>query len=427
MLVSASMSLRQRLIHDLGKPWEVILWLLALAAPSILVTIFVRPPGSRPWLMRLAVYLPVVLLLASALVPSLAKSESAEEGQGVALLSTTRVGNYDVSVLKATSARDLSVWLQQQHLHQLPPAGAEAVEDYIGRGWCFAVAVLRPEGPDPATPHPIMATFPASAPVFPMQLTALAGSRTHVDLVVVADQRAEAAGFHLVACDVFDNTYKTKNERLSIQSPAVRSLLWNGCVVSHLIANLEPVQMQRDVTIELTKFSPHRDSMWTARGRNELVLTVLALGTLPLVAMATITLKGRSRPSRGAAKLMLGSAGLVLLAALGVRLLLPVIPVGASSKGGIIGRLDEGRRLDRLLNANEEKIEAGEGSMEDRILRIIHADPKLAVNELQGGLRRWECSPGNLGLRDSEGEKRLVVYDADTEETVVRVFSGPAK
>src|SRR5690606_30527449 len=115
---------------------------------------------------RFAIYLGIVLMLlaASVLLPSLNAPRGLAGDDGIAIASTQRVGNYDATVLRADDAAALSQWLADQELAPLGASEQAIVDGYIARGWCVVVARLAREGGGGATPHPLVASFPAAQP-----------------------------------------------------------------------------------------------------------------------------------------------------------------------------------------------------------------------------------------------------------------------
>lgn len=433
MLISASMSLRPWLIHDLQQPAEGILFLFAFCAAPLAALALVREPKRRRERMKLAATVSImVLLIISTLLPSLGSSGRSDAigSSGVTLLNAQQVGNYDVSVLKARSGDDLSQWLTNHGLRALPDAARPVVDSYIKDNWCFLVSVLRLSGPEPAMPHPIMATFPATAPVFPMRLTAIAGSTTRVDLTVISNTRAEADRFHLVCCDKFvksfqdtawyrTSTWNGTSHRLVIGSPAVTSLLWPDCVVSHLVSDLPPAEMTTDISLRSVPFQPYRDSFWTSRGRNELALTILTGGGVILLTALAFACRGRKLPSRRGRISLNAIAAATAISILGAYLLIPVVGVQMSAHAGMVWTFDQETEMGDLIKANADQLAAAGDDLPQRLMALVHASPVIAQNDLLGGPRRWERSPGNLGLSNMPDHHDIVMYDANCEEQYI--------
>jgi hypothetical protein len=375
------------------------------------------------------------MLIASTLFPSLGVSGRSDAigDPGVTFLNVQQVGNYDVSVLKAQSGDDLSQWLSRNGLRTLPDTARPVVDAYIKDNWCFLVAVLRLSGGQPAVPHPIMATFPAATPVFPMRLTALAGSTTRVDLTVISNTRTDADRFHVVCCDKFVFSGSSYNQTwrgitrssgrfghaLVIGSPAVTSLLWRDCVISHLVADLPPAEMTTDIPLRSLPFQPYRDSLWTARGRNELALNILSAGGVILLTALAVACRGRKLPSRRGCVSLAAIAAATAISILSVYLLIPVVGVQMSGHPGMIWTFDQEKEMGDVIQASADQLAAAGDGLPQRIMALIHANPAIAQNDLLGGPRRWERSPGNLGLCDLPNGRGIAIYDANCEESPI--------
>ena len=415
MLVSVSMALRPHFVHDLRQPWELPLGILALLALPLLAIVFTRDAAARR--QRAIEYLCVsafVALIFSCLLPSLSRAgESTVGSGGIELLSSQRVGNFSVDVLSARSADDLQAWLRQNHLRDLSAQARDIVVDYIARGWRFAVARLDVAPGIACTPHPLVFSFATKTPVFPMKLTALAGSKTHVELIVAADQRAQANGFHLAFCDKFarGSDGMTCPSGLVIAHPEVVKRLWSDCIVSKLQADLEPAAMTQDVTIGFLPFAQHRDEVYTPQGRNEVVGTIIAWGLLPTCVILAIACSGMRRPSRGAKLAILG-----VLVATGLTALVFAFSVEVRSDVNIRkhGRIADFRTAASILAAINDvalTMYADDPTLGEKVIHALQVTEDARRNELQGGDRRWERSPGNLYLTDTD---ELAVYDLDT-------------
>jgi len=140
MLISASMSLRPWLIHDLRHPWETILWVFGLffGTPLAALALFKEPYARRSKLI-LVVWFFCLLTLVGLFLPSLGVSSRSDAigDSGVTLLSVQKVGDYDTTVLKARSGDDLSQWLTHHGLRALPDTARPIVDSYIKDNWCF--------------------------------------------------------------------------------------------------------------------------------------------------------------------------------------------------------------------------------------------------------------------------------------------------
>lgn len=442
MLKSLSLCLRPRILHDLHDWWTPLAWAAALLAPVVLVLTLVRNHRRGNALLVVLALLYVVLI--GFLLPSLSTAGSAGAvGVGVEVKAFERVGNYEVSVLRVRDARVLSSWLEENGFQPLDAKAVEVAEDYIARKWCFVVARLVREVGGAANPHPISATFPVESPVYPMKMTGLAGSNTRVELFVIAEQTASAERFHRVASDMFglrsasgsDNLtyapcYVALETDLVIGNPDAGELLWGGCVVTHLSADLTPRQMSRDVELTLVETKPHRDVVFSARGRRELVRTVLLSGVIGLLLLSAALFRGRRFYRWWKLKVLMVLAALVLVSAGVVYVAVPVVPVRAGRELSSILMWVRRQRLTSAipLLAREGRLHAGMTDNElsrfpEMIEKLSVPGPphELHVNPFSGERMHMERTPGNFSVRRQDATTWLCLYDADCRETRIRL------
>jgi len=440
---SLSMCLRPQILHDLHHWWTPFAWVVGLLAPVVLVLVFVKDHRRRN---ALLVGLAIIYVLIGFLVPGLGHAGlSVGAGSAVDVKTFERVGNYDVAVLRAKEAAALSDWLKERLLQPLDAPAVKLVDDYITRGWCFVVARLRREAGGAANPHPISATFPAERPVYPMKLTSLAGSTTRVELFIIAEQTAGAERFRRVASDMFgpraaagsdDVTraphYAALETGLVIGSPDVGELMWGGCVVTHLAAELTPRQMGFDVGIGLSEMKPHRDVVFSKRGRRELVRTVLLCGAVVVLLVSAALFRGRRIYRWWKHKVLLVLVALVLLTAGVVRVAVSVVPVRAGRELGPIGMYIRHQQLTStvLSLAREGRMHAGMTTADlstfPDLLDNVTTRPGSAVNPFTGEKMRFERSPGNFSTRTVDNVTYFCLYDADCREYRVALPPAPA-
>jgi len=259
---------------DIDVGFGIAVPVLPVVAAASLLAFFLltRGKGRLVWgemvlLLVLTVILSVILLAPDTLLKSRAT-----------LLASRRVGEYEVAVLRATSADDLAGWLRASGLREPDEVARGLIEDYIGRGWCFAVAVMaRDAYLDGRSlydlgPRPLCVTFPAVSPVYPMKLTSLAESQTMVDLAVVADNQAKADGFETIGCDVLQPlpehpaVFQGRVRGLTARLGENPSFLWDGCIVTRLRRTFQPEEMNRDITFEMVE--PRPGWTWTLRSES---------------------------------------------------------------------------------------------------------------------------------------------------------------
>ncbi|NLF32451.1 MAG: DUF2330 domain-containing protein [Planctomycetes bacterium] len=336
---------------------------------------------------------------------------------GVDVVSEQRVGIYDVAVLQARGATPLDEWLAANGLQTLDEASLPVVNDYVARGWCFVVARLAHEA-GTAAAHPIAARFRADRPVFPMKLTALAASTTQVDLYVVADRQAKAPGFRTIAADRYvressgmegyGDFCAAGSTPLHVGQPDVMALMWDGCVLTHLSAELTSDQMDRDVFCDLVPLRPQRVAYYTPEARADLVRAIGLLGLGVCCALPAVGGLAGAAFRWWHLGVFLGAAAAVGTAVLLTHALIETPPLGGSW-GTILKHTSAMRRLvDPYDDAgNPRDITVDE--LEAALAGAFAAD---YVNPMTGGAVRRERSPGNYDWQEIDGRICVSVYDA---------------
>ena len=426
IVTAASFAIRPVIVHDDGGWTGIALVVAIIIAPAALVSVVAT--GSkrrRPILQALGICTSLsMLFLCCLVIPQFTNASGSINSLGSATeLSRQQVGSYEVTVLQATSADGLTQWLTSQNLQPLSEAARKIVDGYIARHWCFAVARLAALPGQLATPHPLSLTFPAAIPVFPMQLTSLAGSQTHVELVIVADGSAVADGFHQVASDRFTGavlsppfaTYTSATTDLAIGSPDLTPMLWNGCIVSKLTADLAPSEMDHDIQIALKPLAPHRETLFTAKSRFQIARAIAAWGLPVLLVLIGWFWRARRRPAFGAQVAVCAVAVVFVLGALVTRAALPETSariVGGRTMTG------SGRGVYMAVvqwlyeQADREKLLSSPDSV-TLVAQQLAQSPLPWTNPYTGERMQWERSPGNMAVMPGDGGKGLYTFDAD--------------
>jgi hypothetical protein len=442
MLTSLAMSLRPEITNDLSADVWLLACLAVFAAVMAATWIFIRDVAWRVilsllWMFGLVVF-PCITSTAGRHM-----SAGGAAPDGVTVAATQRVGDYEVTVLRAERAEALSEWLRGQGLRALDAPARAVVDDYIARKWCFAVArLVREAGGGAATGHPIAATFPAAQPVYPMKMTSLAGSTTRVELFVVADRQARAGGFHTAAADLFAHDERLgrhlagggwegsdvlcgRHAWFVIGSPDAVDYMWPGCVVTRLRADLAPAAMDRDVQIGWTDLSPRRDHVFSARGRRHVVTEILLGGAVLLAAYCAVVFYKRGRVT--AARLTGGAAvvAAALVAAVVTWFALPVVPTVAAPRGAAWAwqgdlRYTAAAKIKRgELHADmttEEVAAALTETIPQRWADTTEWQEYYLTNPYSGRRVVPERSPGNFSVRRSDGKAWFCVYDENGAE-----------
>ncbi|MCD4824769.1 MAG: DUF2330 domain-containing protein [Phycisphaerae bacterium] len=450
MLTSLSICLQPRITHDLSKYPQIPLLLIAWFLPFVCVVIFVKERDQRrKWALAILLVIVFCVLVAISAWGSVhtAEMQSArgpQEIEGITQLSRQRLGNYDVAVLKADDSDALSQWLKSNSLKPLDAKGKNVVDDYIARKWCFVVARLHRETGGLAAAHPIAVTFPAAAPVYPMKMTSLAGSDTRVELFVISDRSAAADGFQCVTSNSYRQIvskkppnvapyYVSKSMGFTIGSPEAGEFMWPGCVVTKLTADLSPEQMDHDVAINLTEFSPYQQHLYSASARRDIVLSICLWGVLAVILALAAAFNKMRRPRRWELPVIALLAGLTVLASVIVHTTLPVIPVGFDREHGFFRYMHIGS-----LHGAAEHL-ASDGSLHSGMSHAeFAAFPTLLVNRKYfshtnitnpffGEKIRYERSPGNFSSRKIGDKTFFCIYDQDGVEWRVELQARPMR
>jgi hypothetical protein len=415
MLTSLSFSVRPEVVHDLKDKISGMGFVLLAGVVIGLLVAF------RASLLGSGLALACMFLGVSVLLPALGPAGSSV-GQiaGVDVSSTHRVGSYAITVLRAADPDALSKWLEAQKLTPLSSSATPIVSDYIARKWCFAVAKLRREGEGLATPHPLVATFPAGKPVFPMRMTSLAEGKTRVELFVVADQRASAEKFHAEATDRYaavakEDTgslerqahYRAEKTDLVVGHPAAVSLMWNGCILSKLVAELTPEQMSGDVEIAMLAPEPHRDRFYSQQGRRQMTLCILMAGGCLVSITAGLVFRRRRRPDKWGLRVLGCAIALPVLVAGIVYVSVPTIEVRGMR--GYHGYLLRSLAYSVLDLREDGRLD--DASLPDlpRILR--EQGRERAVNPVTGEPLRYGRAPGDFSSCTIDGKAYFCVFD----------------
>ena len=469
MLTTMAVCLGPEVIHDLREElwWGffVLLFMLPLTCKAVFLTEGVRLLDGMLWLI-------VCLLFASMLGHA---GAGGAQSSNVTVLSTQKVGGYDVSVLRAGDPGALAAWLSKEGLTALSQDANAIVGEYIEDGWCFAVARLRRGAKGPATPHPLRVTFPAEKPVYPMRMTRIAGTLTHVELYVVAEQMSVADGFRIVSADRYaawlldseekwfafrmrtggafifpgrlihfrDESRLLKDfwpeglpafsgtgNRTALGQPGVMQLLWDGCIVTRLEADLSPEEMQTDVWIGRRALRAQHERVFSRRGRWQTAVCVLAWGGVGLALNVIVLCNKRRRPGKAGGWTLGILLGLVLFGSVAAALSHRVVAVGPSVTNWEV----TGRQRNFGLVANVMVIDgvlhAGTGAEElaalpEKIIERDLLDPDALVNPFTGARMRYERSPGNFYVQSFGQDRWLCLYDRHGLEMPVAALPPP--
>jgi len=414
-----------RITHDLGEYFVPICFLalfLVLLCAWVVSARGAKLSTSYPVL----VLLMLCLLLASALLlPHLARAPGIQS-TSVTVLSTARIGNYDVSVLEARDEAALASWLDANGFAFLPAEGLPIVGDYIAQGWVFVTAKLVRDGSGRAAPHPLSVTFPTAKPVYPMRLTALAGTRLALDLYVLADRQAQVDGLRLEYCDTYsaplsaadgDHTFRwvmAESSGRELAHPALVNLVWPGAVLTKLSAEVEPAEMNADYVLSMAAPVADLPHVFSRQGaRQTAALTALVFWSVMLFVLTLVKRRSIRERSRAYAvkRIVLPVTVASLLIVPFLYFALPKVDVVTRGRHFFSDRA-EAKTLTReaaLLFL------ALEGFQEEGVaeIRAFFAERLRQVNYrnyVTGEPITMEDSPGNFTIHEKDGRIIFTAY-----------------
>ncbi len=274
--------------------WTLIIW--ACRPKSRISIIIALIP-----LLIFIFFFPIADLLNTGSGITLGQGLEINRNQEIKILNRTTIGNYDVTVLNAATPQALNTWLEANGFTTLTEPGERIVADYIQGKWCFVTAKLLHNASGLSTPHPLHLTFPAPAPVYPMRLTALAGTPVYLELFVISDQSACADPLEIEVCDVYKkkNRYYYQGRSFNLTMDALSGIenqdsFW----LTKLSGTLKPKAMKNDIAIQWQNKNPFQATFYSRQGAIDTgrfwSLFIWAFG-IPLVLILQYTEKNWSK------------------------------------------------------------------------------------------------------------------------------------
>ena len=412
-----SFCVQPRIVHDLSRPARLVA--LVLAAEILLVLTW---RFKRRRLEFVVVLLLALFVLWGVLMPSLGGAGGQGRAHaGVVVEQTARVGDYEISVIRANAQDALNSWLQANGYSELPPEGQPIVTGYINEGWVFAAVRLVRDEAGRNTPHPVRFQFPSPEPVYPMRLTALAGGEPQLELFVIGQERASSAWLRTEFCE----RYRRDDgelcygliTRCHIGHAAIRTLIWDGAILTKLAGGVPASRMSEDLPLSWEPFSPHQERWFTREGAawSALIFALVAVSTGVAGAALPVVRKGLfvGRWRAWVQRVLLPGLATVAVSSVVLYLVLPKL-------GRAEVRTSRHRRwwhdhqlvlsrLDHILQAEPEICALAPDQAADELLSRLH---RLHVdNPFQGGTVVHEDSPGNVTVRQDAAALVVSVYD----------------
>ncbi|MBX3388560.1 MAG: DUF2330 domain-containing protein [Phycisphaeraceae bacterium] len=364
------------------------------------------------------------LLVTSCVMSSLGLARGGGGDFGaVTVIERALIGDFDVSVVQSADAGEIKGWLAENGVGTSPDAD-RAIEDYVKRGWFFAVSKLRRSFDEArlTAPTPLIFKFAASKPVYPMQLTgAGATAPLRLELFVFGKSFAFASGFDSVRradVEILESGqgyYWRGSTNVRVSHALVKEVVGDAPCATLLRRTLRPGDMNRDIDIEFAGAS---------RKGNSIASKTAALQMAIAMGLTAFLISGAGL-SRWAAQIGPWPAGLqglgMSLAAgiVGFLLTWHLIPaVSEASKSGI----SDYKRMREIQSACSVAIDQMEkqGPAKNKEASLV-AEAAVRLLQQEFGYPndvRVEDSPGNFIIREKNGEIQCVYFNWNGQETV---------
>ncbi len=375
----------------------------------------------------------LALLLGAMAIPAFSTVRNST-GPDPGALSIERqvIGDYEVSILAGEDGVKIAGWLQQNGF-AVPAASVPVFAEHADAGGCFVATKLRRDAPStlPQVPHPLVFTFNAAQPIYPMKLTGTGiRSALDLDLYVFADAVAHVDGLPLRACGRietatpdsasprFNRTHAPPAEdRVRISHAALRELCAGTTIATRLRGTLSPAQMQQDLTIQWRPFKgPNGLAKFTqpdACGYAALI----GLGALLVGGAILFAINLPHRPSLRARLSVLAAA---IAIGAGTVLAFPTTEVNYSRKH--LGYRSEVRALQLGLELALEGVDATTLSPHQvrQRLETEFAKPDSELRHFMKALPAYGDAPNQYHLdQHSNGTWRVIWVDQFGQEQLV--------
>lgn len=422
--------IQPQITNDLG--WELIgVIAVAFGGNAFLAILMFK----RQWL---AGFLPaaiVVIVLAGVLSPMLGPTNlSVALSAPVLGEKTADLASYDITVLKPKEPAEVAAWLAQNGFAPLPAGGDQLIAEYIQGDWLFAAASLARTETGLNTPPPLKIVFESKEAIYPLRLGALAGGKSNLELFVVADRRADCDLLKPEFCDRFERRvaaddplafYQGMTSSICVGNPAVRRLMWKGCVLTKLVGSLEAGRMTADLRLGWKPFEDLQEHLYTNRGAIQSAAFYFAWFAGTWACLSVLVCKRRIWEPKGGRWYV----GVVLLPAVvlsgaGAVIFYSNVPKLKPSEVRTVGSASE-LDSDYLHLRISKIIKADPGLLQKELPEIIgsllaHLSPPdsqvaagvlPATNRATGGPIVCEDSPGNFTLEKQDQKLLVRVYD----------------
>ncbi len=207
----------------------------------------------------------VLLIILGIAIPG---TLSASRGADIQILSTHRVGLYDVAVVKAKEPSALREWLNKNSFN-FSAKDEKAFQAYIDKGWVFVMArvsLQETEKKDITTVEglvqPLALLFKTAEPVYPFALTATAETPTEVLLYVMADQRVGHAAMETEYADK-KNVEFFPEYKITWSSDKSQAQIPTADFITKLRGTLSSATVREDLVLHFDQSNqPFRKHIW---------------------------------------------------------------------------------------------------------------------------------------------------------------------
>ena len=224
------------------------------------------PKIFRVTTLEIAIVALICLILLALLMPSLNKA-----GIGVDILKHETVGIYDVKVIKGNDANAVTGWLKENRF-AYDEMDLKVFEQYVKKGWCFVTAkvnrktdVESSEVIREGLAAPLILRFDAKEAVYPMALTATAGSDTEVLLYVYSHHKMDC-GKRLKLMFAGGKARMPFKEQFSLgiePNSFFEKTKEEGWYLCKFKGKLTPEQMTEDIIFkQANDDKPYRETLW---------------------------------------------------------------------------------------------------------------------------------------------------------------------
>ncbi len=419
-----SLAIQPKITHDLTKSLENLYIIAASIGLWCLLVLATKP---KRLLFKSLLLLGCIFIALSILAPALHKAGETGGGidygeiPGVKVHDIQEIGSYELAVLEADSSKSLDTWLESNGFAGLIEKDEAIVSDYIRNGWYLVAAKLRREGTGYSKPHPLAMSFPSDKAIYPIRLTATAGSEVYLELFVIADKQARCKRLSLELSDQYHFLEKAwrnfvsgellagftgKTYHQNVGHPNARKQMWDGCILSKLCGTLKPSQMDEDITLRLKTGKPYQKHYYSRRGAKEAGL-IVCLSVWCIIAVAlTAIFYGKIKKENGRKFYLLR---IIIPAALFSLIIWPTV-YGLVPKVKV--ETERGHFYDRfgvhaMLSIGDERAkeyidfhEMDKKAIEERICEYF--DFRISRNTFTGERIRLEDSPGNFTILEDE-------------------------